>query len=681
MVKSSKKVLAVLLAVACLITFMPAMASQSFAAKKLTVKPAKKTIYVKKSFTLKANQKVKWSASKSSLKVVKLTSKKAKSVKVTGKKAGKAVVTAKVGKQTKKVTITVKKAKAAVKKTAVTAVALSADNAKDPAKEVLVGTKLRAAVTPENATVTYQWKADGTAIAGATESTFTVTTAEIGKAITVEATGTGNFEKTAVSAATAKVSAVKVAGTKIQKANVAGTTTTWDDVTVNTVDTTTTAYAPSVGDKLRALSYTDENATDTRKDTVKSDVSTSVATYQWYRVGGKDVQMNDITTAIPGATSSTYTVTKDDAGYCLQLVVTPVAGVKGMSTDANGKTKTYTFGKVSASNVAVSIKVDNKDAATTTVTVGKTLAASVTPAAAADDVTYQWYVVSGSDENKISGATGATYTPSVAGKYRVKISLKQGEKTWVIGTAADADGVDDVTVAPNGTKTLAIANAWNASAYSDATGTSKTTNDIGDTLKVTTSPASATADTNWYVKGVKDAEGNDVKVGTGAEFKIPESVPANLTVENKTISLVGKSLYAVVKGNGEYAGSEATSKEFAITAAPSKLATVSVKVGSANAQVLVPDTTNTVAVASGNVSTSSDGTTVTITPNKPADLSTTGVAKITTDATGAKVEAGVITITGVKTNSNITFTVDFDGDDDAYTPVTYTVDMSKVTRA
>ena len=113
MVKSSKKALAVLLAVACLITFMPAMASQSFAAKKLTVKPAKKTIYVKKSFTLKANQKVKWSASKSSLKVVKLTSKKAKSVKVTGKKAGKAVVTAKVGKQTKKVTITVKKAKKA----------------------------------------------------------------------------------------------------------------------------------------------------------------------------------------------------------------------------------------------------------------------------------------------------------------------------------------------------------------------------------------------------------------------------------------------------------------------------------------------------------------------------------------------------------------------------------------
>ncbi|SFO40550.1 hypothetical protein SAMN05216515_1441, partial [Eubacterium pyruvativorans] len=43
MVKSSKKALAVLLAVACLITFMPAMASQSFAAKK-----TKKTVKITK---------------------------------------------------------------------------------------------------------------------------------------------------------------------------------------------------------------------------------------------------------------------------------------------------------------------------------------------------------------------------------------------------------------------------------------------------------------------------------------------------------------------------------------------------------------------------------------------------------------------------------------------------------
>ncbi|SDF72149.1 hypothetical protein, partial [Eubacterium pyruvativorans] len=569
-------------------------------------------------------------------------------------------VTAKVGKQTKKVTITVKKAKAAVKKTAVTAVALSADNAKDPAKEVLVGTKLRAAVTPENATVTYQWKADGTAIAGATSSTFTVTTAEIGKAITVEATGTGNFEKTAVSAATAKVSAVTVANAEalIQKATVSGTTTTWE-----TVNTTTTAYAPNVGDKLRVLYYTDTaDANNTTKDTVKSDVSTSVATYQWYRVGGKDVQKNDITTAIPGATSSTYTVTKDDAGYRLQLVVTPVAGVKGMSTDANGKTKTYTLGEVSTSNVAVSIKVDNEDADTTTV--GKTLAASVTPAAAASDVTYQWSV----GGNDISGATSATYTPSVAGNYSVKISLKQGENTWVIGTATDS-----IIVKNAATKKVAITNAWNTTAYNAGAGTgvARLTNQVGDTLNVTSNDSAATA--KWYLKGVTDnTTGKDVVLGNGKTL----TVPASKHVNDEDVSTVGKSVYAVVTGAADdFVGTTATSKEFAITAAPSKLAKVSVKVGNDESKDLVPDTTNTVAVASGNVS-ASNGTTVEITPTDlPAG------AKVTTDATGAKVVAGVIKIDGVKTNDNITFTVDFDGEGEAYTPVTYTVDMSKVTRA
>ena len=390
--------------------------------------------------------------------------------------------------------------------------------------------------------------------------------------------------------------------------------------------------------------------------------------------GEKDVQKNDITTAIPGATSSTYTVTKDDAGYRLQLVVTPVAGVKGMSTDANGKTKTYPLGKVSTSNVAVSIKVDNKDADTTTV--GKTLAASVTPATAADDVTYQWYVVSGSDadeiENKISGATGATYTPSVAGKYRVKISLKQGEKTWVISTVAA-----DVTVKNAATKTVAITNAWNVTAhetYNPETGIARSTNQIGDVLKLSVNDGSATV--KWYLKGVTDnTTGKDVVLGDGKTL----TVPASKHVNDEDVSTVGKSVYAVVTGAADdFVGTTATSKEFAITAAPSKLAKVSVKVGVDVFGDLGPDTTNTVAVASGSVD-ASDGTQVVITPSIPAEL--LAKAKVTTNATGAKVEAGVITITGVKTTDDITFTVDFDGDGDAYTPVTYTVDMSKVTRA
>ena len=651
MVKSSKKALAVLLAVACLITFMPAMASQSFAAKKLTVKPAKKTIYVKKSVTLKANQKVKWSASKSSLKVVKLTSKKAKSVKVTGKKAGKAVVTAKVGKQTKKVTITVKKAKAAVKKTAVTGVEITAENVKDAvSKKVTIGETLRANVTPEDATVTYQWMADGTPIEGATKATFTTTTAQIGKAISVKVTGTGNYEKDATSEVTAKVESIEIKTVQLQKKG----------ATKN--DWTVTSNA-SAGDELRVLSSESTDATELKKDSSDFDQSAVAATYQWYRVGGTSVSGAAVETAIDGATSSTYTVTKADAGYKLKVVVTPVSGVKfSVSTDANGKTITKTTTATVAAGVKVALKVGTKTAKDNAF-VGKELTADVTPAAAASDVSYQWYA----GTTAIPGATSQKYTPTIAGEYKVVISLKTGESVW---TLTSANSTATVTVAPNGTKTLAIENAWNANAYDAATGTSKTTNNIGDTLKVTTSPATATATTKWYVKGVKDAEGNDVEVGTkpAAVLKIPASV----TVDDKTISLVGKSLYAVVKGTGEYAGSEATSKEFVVSAAASKITSATVKIGTKNATAVVDK--NTIAVSGEAVTISSAGSNVVVT------LTVGDGAKIATDVAGAKVEGKEITFSGVKTNSPLTFSVDQDGDGDAFTTTQYTIDLSKIAR-
>jgi len=660
MVKSSKKALAVLLAVACLITFMPAMASQSFAAKKLTVKPAKKTIYVKKSVTLKANQKVKWSASKSSLKVVKLTSKKAKSVKVTGKKAGKAVVTAKVGKQTKKVTITVKKAKAAVKKTAVTGVAITAENVKDAvSKKVTIGETLRANVTPEDATVTYQWMADGTPIEGATKATFTTTTAQIGKAISVKVTGTGNYEKDATSEATAKVESIEIKTVQLQKKG--ATKNNWTAVT-----------DASAGDELRVLASecenTDANANELKKDSSEFDQSAVAATYQWYRVGGTSVSGAAVETAIEGATSSTYTVTKADAGYKLKVVVTPVSGVKfSVSTDANGKTITIKTTNAVAAGVKIALKVGTKTADASNAFVGKELTADVTPAAAASDVSYQWYV----GDTKIPGATSQKYTPTIAGTYKVVISLKTGESVW---TLASNDSTAQVAVAANGTKTLAIANAWNASAYDPATGTSKTTNNIGDTLNVTTSPATATATTKWYVKDVKDADGNDVEVTDGNVSKDGFQIPASVIDPNtnKTISLVGKSLYAVVKGTGEYAGSEATSKEFVVSAAASKITAAAVKIGEKDATVAIDK--NTIAVSGDGVTINSTGSDVVVT------LTVDDGAKIATDVPGAKVEGKVITFSGVKTNSPLTFSVDKDGDGDAFTTTQYTIDLSKIAR-
>ena len=114
MVKSSKKALAVLLAVACLITFMPAMASQSFAAKKTkkTVKITKvyhkgsktNTVTQGKYWTLRykvkpAKTAVKWKTSNSN---VTLSKKGPDSYLARFKKPGKASVTAYVKSNKKK---------------------------------------------------------------------------------------------------------------------------------------------------------------------------------------------------------------------------------------------------------------------------------------------------------------------------------------------------------------------------------------------------------------------------------------------------------------------------------------------------------------------------------------------------------------------------------------------------
>ena len=69
-----------------------------------------------------------------------------------------------------------------------------------------VGSVLTAgARTPAAATVSYVWRSNGVAIAGATASTFTVTSAQLGTTITVSATGITNYSGTVTSAATAAV--------------------------------------------------------------------------------------------------------------------------------------------------------------------------------------------------------------------------------------------------------------------------------------------------------------------------------------------------------------------------------------------------------------------------------------------------------------------------------------------
>lgn len=69
-----------------------------------------------------------------------------------------------------------------------------------------VGMTLTAgARTPSAATVSYQWRANGTNITGATASTFVLTSAQLGATISVVATATGQYIGTATSSSTAAV--------------------------------------------------------------------------------------------------------------------------------------------------------------------------------------------------------------------------------------------------------------------------------------------------------------------------------------------------------------------------------------------------------------------------------------------------------------------------------------------
>ena len=81
------------------------------------------------------------------------------------------------------------------------------NNRADAAAPV-VGDTLTAKVTPDTATVTYKWYADGQEISGASTASYTVTDAVVGKAITVAVTGTGIYTgSSALSAATKPVEA------------------------------------------------------------------------------------------------------------------------------------------------------------------------------------------------------------------------------------------------------------------------------------------------------------------------------------------------------------------------------------------------------------------------------------------------------------------------------------------
>ena len=551
--KNAKAVLSVVLALLMAAVFMPSLTYSSYAA---TAKKASKVTkvnhagtYVKakagKTYTLKyklspskltsAAKKVTWKSSNS--KIVKVTSMKTGYAKVKALKAGTAKVTV-TSRSNKKAytTWTIKVSKAAsstTKKTALTSVSIKMLNAgsQDISKTVKVGNELSAVVAPAGSSVSYQWYADGVAISGASDASYKVTTNEIGKAITVKATGTGTYTGTVTSSATAQVAAEAVESVSIVKKNTGSNAATQPTVAVDT---------PQVDDVLQAA------VTGTDTDNM---------TYQWYRVGNAATGTGKTETAIAGATSSTYTVTSADIGYQIRLKATPKAGVtvKAGTTKVTTGTAGYDgtlFQTADTSKVtnAVSVEIQANGKKAAGVQTGTTLTAAVTPASAASDLTYQWT----KDGKAIAGATSSTYTPTEAGTYNVLVS-KSSNSVW--GTVTQASSVK---AASSSFSTVSVENTTIKQI-------ARITNLPGDVLSAyVPKVASTNYAITWYVKATSS---NGLTADAPLTLADGNKIPTTYTNGSKTSSLIGESIYAAATGksSSDYAGSTATSDLIKVT--------------------------------------------------------------------------------------------------------------------
>lgn len=202
------------------------------------------------------------------------------------------------------------------------------------------------AVAPSTATVSYEWLVGG--VLKSTNTTYTVDANDVGKTIQLRVTGTGSYKGTVTSAAT----------------NAVVSNTVLTGVTLNTI-------APVVGDVMTAT---------------LNPAGASVI-YAW-KVGGYQV-----------SNAATYTVTANDVGKQIELIVTGTGVYSG--TKSSGLTAAVSASRAIADVV---IRNDSNPTVGAAPSVGDKLTAVPSPAQAT--VTYQWK----RDGAAISGATAASYT-------------------------------------------------------------------------------------------------------------------------------------------------------------------------------------------------------------------------------------------------------------------------------
>ncbi|WP_137844446.1 carboxypeptidase-like regulatory domain-containing protein [Microbacterium sp. 2FI] len=457
-------------------------------------------------------------------------------------------------------------------------------------------------------TFRYQWLRDGSAIAGATTSTYQLASADNGKTITVQVTGSKSGYATiarasaasakAVTAATPKVSGVVAVGQTLTATSgtwTAGTTLAYqwlrDGRAISSATKSTYAIAATDAGTAISVKVTGTQpgfATITKTSiatgkvqiaptptisgsmvvgttlTAKAGAWTSGATlsYAWLRDGA----------AISGATSSTYALTTSDSG---KLITVKVTGRKsGFATVWRISANTTKTMRASTPTISGVVKV------------ASTLTANPGTWTTGTEFSYTWL----RNGTSITGATGATYklTASDRGaQITVKVTGRKSGHTPVTRTSAKTAAVAAGTLTAatptiSGTKRVgntltAIPGTWGPSvvtlkyqwyrsgaAISGATSTTHklVSADIGKTMSVkvtgsktgytTTSKTSAAtgpiADASWYAKKFGTFTAKTFS-GYGDDVI---TVPANMSTGIMSASFVGDGNFIVWSLDASY---------------------------------------------------------------------------------------------------------------------------------
>ena len=306
----------------------------------------------------------------------------------------------------------------------------------------VVGQAITATVTPGSATASYVWYVDG--IKMGSGASYTPTAFDMGKVITVKATGTDKCAGTVESAASQPVKMVNLTKVSLDSnAPVVGMTLTAtaepaEAVTADSVlyywyisgqdesvqkgwDNTFKVKAEHAGKAIYVRAYgqgiyggvvasaitspvnskyTLNGVSLTVTEPVVGDVITAVSDPK--NLSKADcLYLWQIGTVTKSSTDNTYTVTSDDVGKQIRVTL-KYNGATATSAATNKVLKEKKITGAYLYNETTQQNIGNKPQ------VGQTISAKVTPASAAESgfVTYQWYI----DSVEVTGATGSSYT-------------------------------------------------------------------------------------------------------------------------------------------------------------------------------------------------------------------------------------------------------------------------------